>query len=185
MGSKEKSDKQSFRFCVFFPCPHYFTGGDIHNLCVACLGAEHAWSAIEGADCADCERLPLHTFYSRCTFFKEGEQACSSHSSVAAGAERKLKLWGSQMDQVEGLEMALVFSLSSPSRSSALSQDLETCSLFSSSLRESQTLHLSSSGEADVVSVDPDEAESIHWISRSSMKSCWTFHFTLTYILEC
>ncbi len=40
--------KQQFRLCVP-PCPRYITGGDAHSLCVVCLGAKHAESALEGA----------------------------------------------------------------------------------------------------------------------------------------
>lgn len=34
------SDKQ-FRLCVS-PCPRNIPGGDTHELCVSCLGVEHA-----------------------------------------------------------------------------------------------------------------------------------------------
>ncbi len=43
MASKQQ---QAFRMCVH-PCPRYLTGGDTHILCVACLGEEHARSALE------------------------------------------------------------------------------------------------------------------------------------------
>ncbi|KAL0174634.1 hypothetical protein M9458_030602, partial [Cirrhinus mrigala] len=54
------------------PCSRYITSGDTHTLCVACLGAEHAASALEGADCPYCERLPLRTLRSRKALFEEG-----------------------------------------------------------------------------------------------------------------
>ncbi len=46
--TKHKGDSRSrFRLCVP-PCPCYITSGDTHKLCVACLGAKHAESALEG-----------------------------------------------------------------------------------------------------------------------------------------
>ncbi len=47
-GKKQEFDKERFRLCPS-PCPCFITGGDTHNLCVACMGAEHARSALEGA----------------------------------------------------------------------------------------------------------------------------------------
>ncbi len=43
MASKQE---QAFRMCVR-PCLRYLTGGDTHILCVACLGEDHAQSALE------------------------------------------------------------------------------------------------------------------------------------------
>ncbi len=51
MASKQQ---QGFRMSVH-PCSRYLTGGDTHILCVACLGDEHAWSALEStAMCFPC-----------------------------------------------------------------------------------------------------------------------------------
>ncbi len=66
-----KSDKQRFRLCVP-PCPRFITGGDTHSLCVACLGAEHARSDLEGADCPHCVRLSIRMIHSRRALFEEG-----------------------------------------------------------------------------------------------------------------
>ncbi len=72
MASKQQ---QAFRMCVHH-CPRYLTGGDTHVLCVACLGEEHARSALEGAGCEHCDMLPLQTLRSRLAFFhNEGAQA--------------------------------------------------------------------------------------------------------------
>ncbi len=53
MATKQQ---QAFRIrmCVR-PCLHYLTGGDTHILCVACLGEEHAQSALESAGCEHCD----------------------------------------------------------------------------------------------------------------------------------
>ncbi len=51
MASKQQ---QAFRKCVH-PCPCYLMGGDTHVLHVACLGEEHARSALEStAMCFPC-----------------------------------------------------------------------------------------------------------------------------------
>ncbi len=42
--------KQHCRCCVS-PCPRYMAAGDIRDLCVICLGAEYARSALYGGDC--------------------------------------------------------------------------------------------------------------------------------------
>ncbi len=55
MVSKQQ---QVFIMCVH-PCPRYLTGGDIHVLCVACLGEEHARAVLEGTGCEHCDVLPL------------------------------------------------------------------------------------------------------------------------------
>ncbi len=55
MASKQR---QAFRMCIL---PRYLTGGDTNILCVACLGEEHARSALEDAGCEHCDVLPLRT----------------------------------------------------------------------------------------------------------------------------
>ncbi len=76
-------------------------GGDTHILCVACLGEEHAQSALDRAGCEHCNVLPLRTLRSRLAFFhKDDAQARipRSSSSAAAKAQWRLQSWGSQMD---------------------------------------------------------------------------------------
>ncbi|KAL0161017.1 hypothetical protein M9458_044742, partial [Cirrhinus mrigala] len=71
-SSKTKHvDKPCFRACVP-PCPRYITSGDTHALCVVCLGAGHAASALERADCPHCDLLPMRTLRSRKALFEEG-----------------------------------------------------------------------------------------------------------------
>ncbi len=147
--TKHKGESRSrYRLC-FPPCPHYITSGDTHSLCVVCLGAKHAESALEEADCPHCERLPLHTFCSPKALFEEGaftsvlRGACPAFSK----AERRLRSWESQMDQVEGMKMGGPLSSSSPIRSGAHPA-------VSSPRREGSTLRLSSSEEVDVEDAD-------------------------------
>ena len=67
-------EKQQFKQCVT-PCPRFITGGDTHELCVMCLGLEHAQSALEGAGCEHCEKLAMKTLRSRRALFEEGALA--------------------------------------------------------------------------------------------------------------
>ncbi len=46
--SKDYNDFQDKMLCAP-PCQRYLTLGDSHNLCMICLGEEHACSALEGA----------------------------------------------------------------------------------------------------------------------------------------
>ncbi|KAI2653704.1 Transposon Ty3-G Gag-Pol polyprotein [Labeo rohita] len=95
-------DKPCFRACVP-PCPRYITGGDTHALCVVCLGAGHAASALERADCPHCDLLPMRTLRSRKALFEEGAFTSAPRGSgpASAEAERALHSWGSQLDLLE------------------------------------------------------------------------------------
>ncbi len=48
------STSKAFKKCVD-PCPRYLTPDDTHNLCVFCLGKEHARDVLEGKICVYCE----------------------------------------------------------------------------------------------------------------------------------
>ncbi|KAI2657205.1 hypothetical protein H4Q32_021306 [Labeo rohita] len=107
-SQKEKhSDKSKPRYkpCVP-PWSRFIPSGDTHSLCVVCLGADHAESALEGADCPHCERLPLRALRSRKALFKEGAFTSVPRGSgpASAEAERRLHSWGSQLDLLEGME---------------------------------------------------------------------------------
>ncbi len=151
--SKRGESGSQYRQCVT-PCPRFITSGDTHSLCVVCLGAKHAESALEGAGCLHCERLPIHTLRSRRTLFKEGVFASAPHGAgpASAEAERWLHSWGSQLDLAEGMEMGRPLSLSSPARSTARSLGSEARSAVSSPQRAGPVFHLSPSEEEDVES---------------------------------
>ncbi|XP_067278254.1 uncharacterized protein [Pseudorasbora parva] len=153
------SESSNFRKCVP-PCPRYITGGDTHSLCVACLGAQHAQAALEGAACEHCERLPLRTLRSRRALFEEGASARVPRGSgpAAAEAERRLQSWGSRLDVAEGLETGAALSLPSPAPSSGSSRGMEARMVVSSPPRESPVLHLSSSEEVDVESIETEDS---------------------------
>lgn len=61
--------------------------GDTHDLCVLCLGVEHALSVFEGADGKHCERLLLCTPCSHLSLFEERNQAHVPHGSGPTAAE--------------------------------------------------------------------------------------------------
>ncbi|KAI2645466.1 Transposon Ty3-G Gag-Pol polyprotein [Labeo rohita] len=99
--------KPGFRACVP-PCPRYISSGDTHALCVACLGAEHAASALERADCPHCDALPMRLLRSRKDLFSaEGSFISVPRGSgpASAEAERWLHSWGSQLELDEGEEI--------------------------------------------------------------------------------
>ncbi len=59
------------RLCVD-PCPRYLTPDDTHNLCVFCLGKEHARDVLEG-------KISMHSFP-----WKEGQPSASRDSGPTA-----------------------------------------------------------------------------------------------------
>ncbi len=134
-------------------------GGDTHILCVACLGEEHAQSALES--CEHCDVLPLRTLRFRLALFREEAQARVPQGSgpAAAEAQRRLQSWGSQRDLSAEVERGAAFSLPSSDRFSDLSQDWEARAAVSSTPIEAQTLQLSDSEELDVLSANAKDTE--------------------------
>ncbi len=152
--TKHKGESSScYRLCVS-PCSSYKKlRAGIHSLCVVCLGAKHAESALEGADCPHCERLPLRTLRSPKALFEEGDFTSVPRSAgpAFAEAEQRLRPRESQMDQVEGMKS---LSSSFPIRSSARSLGSEARPAVSSPRKEGSMLRLSSSEEVDVEDID-------------------------------
>ncbi len=66
-----------FKRCVH-PCPRYLTPDDTHDLCVFCLGEEHARDVLEGAICVHCELFSMRKLRSRLSLFsrKGGAAVC-------------------------------------------------------------------------------------------------------------
>ncbi len=124
--SKSVASERCFTSCVP-PWPRYLLGGDTHDLCVVCLGAEHARAALEGAACHDCELLPLSVLRSRLAIFDESGQVRdpAGSGSAIADAQRRLLSWGSQVDLAEGSETGSSLTRSSSTRSTAPSQGSE------------------------------------------------------------
>ncbi|KAI2647309.1 Transposon Ty3-G Gag-Pol polyprotein [Labeo rohita] len=158
MSVKRKSVKSGesgprFTLCVP-PCKRYITSGDTHSMCVVCLGAEHAMSALERTDCPHCEALPLRVLRSRKALFEEG-----AFTSVPQGvgpasveAERALHSWGSQLDLLEGMETGDPLSPSLTGRSVARSEGSEARTVVTSPQGAGSSLLLSSSEEVDLES---------------------------------
>ncbi len=148
MASKQQ---QAFRMCVH-PCLRYLTGGH----CVACLGEEHAQSALEStAMCFPCR----HSDPAWC--HNEGAQARVPQGSgpTVAKAEQRLRSWGLHIDLSAELEMGTALFLPSPDRFSASSQGWEARAAVSSAPIEAQTLQLSDSEELYVVCVNARDTE--------------------------
>ncbi|KAL0153220.1 hypothetical protein M9458_051474, partial [Cirrhinus mrigala] len=133
------------------PCKRYITSGDMHSMCVVCLGAEHAMSALEGADCLHCELLPLRVLRSRKALFEEG-----AFSSVPQGAGRYtlgVRRW---ICWREWRWVTYHLSSSLPGRSDAHSEGSEARIAATSSQGTGSSLHLSSSEEGDLESADEE-----------------------------
>ncbi len=109
------STRKVFKRCVH-PCPRYLTPDDTHDLCVFCLGEEHARDVIEGAICVHCEFFSMRKLRSRLSLFsrKEGQPSasCGSRPTVAE-AWRGMSSWGSQVNLADELERGLSFLRSS------------------------------------------------------------------------
>ncbi len=127
------STSKAFKRCVH-PCPRYLTPDDTHDLCVFCLGEEHARDVLEGAICVHCEFFPMRKLRSRLSLFsrKEGQPSASRGSRpTVAEARRGMSLWGSQADLADELERGLSFSCSSAANEGELLDD-DAISLTSS-----------------------------------------------------
>ncbi len=68
------STSKAFRRCVH-PCPRYLTPDDTHDLCVFCLGKEHARDVLEGAICVHWVFLDEKAPLSSVSLFEEGGAA--------------------------------------------------------------------------------------------------------------
>ncbi|KAI2644503.1 Spindle and kinetochore-associated protein 1 [Labeo rohita] len=166
-----------YRLCVP-PCKRYITSGDTHSMCVVCLGAEHAASALEGADCPHCEDLPLRTLRSGRDLFEEGSFISVPQGAGPASAEAEwvLHSWGAQLDLLKGMETGNPLSPSSPSRSAARSVGSEARSAATSTQGAGSSLLLSSSGEGDLESVteplpqSPQYEELLEVVTRAVAK---------------
>ncbi len=125
---------KTFKGCVH-SCPRYLRPDDTHNLCVFCLGEEHARNVLEGAICVHCELFSVRKLCSRLSLFsrKEG-QPSASHGSrpTVAEAWREMSSWGSQADLADELERGLSFSCSMAANEGELLDDDDAISLTSS-----------------------------------------------------
>ncbi len=131
------STSKAFKRCVH-PCPRYLTPDDTHNLCVFCLGEEHARDVLEGAICVHCECFSMRKLRSRLSLFsrKEGQPSASRGSRpTVAEARRGMSSWGSQAELADELERGLSFLRSSAANEGELLDDDDAISLTSSSIQ--------------------------------------------------
>ncbi|KAL0149135.1 hypothetical protein M9458_055567, partial [Cirrhinus mrigala] len=128
------STSKAFKKCAD-PCPRYLTPDDMHNLCVFCLGEEHARDVLEGAVCVHCECFSIKKLRSRLSLFsrKEGQPSAPRGSGPSAvKARRKMSWWGSQADLAEELKKGLSLSRSYAGGEDELLDDDDVISLTSS-----------------------------------------------------
>ncbi|KAL0199471.1 hypothetical protein M9458_008011, partial [Cirrhinus mrigala] len=133
-GEIMASTSKAFRKCVD-PCPRYLTPDDTHDLCVFCLGEEHARDVLEGAVCVHCELFPMRKLRSRLSLFsrEEGQPSVPRSSGPsAAEARRKMSSWGSQVDLADELKKGLSLSRASVTGEDELLADDDVVSLTSS-----------------------------------------------------
>ncbi len=85
------SVEKRFRRCVD-PCQRFLTPDNTHDLCVMCLGEEHARSVLKGLECAHCELFSLGKLRSRMSlFFRENR---GNHLPPAARVQPMLRQRG-------------------------------------------------------------------------------------------
>ncbi len=127
------STSKAFKRCVD-PCPRYLTLDDTHNLCVFCLGEEHARNVLEEVICVHCEHFSMKKLRSRLSLFlrKEGQLSSRDSGPTVAEARRRMRLWGSQVDLADELERELSFSRLSAMNEGELLDDDDVISLTSS-----------------------------------------------------
>lgn len=89
-----------FKKCVN-TCPRFLTIDNTHDLCIICLGKKHALSVLEGAVCVHCERFLMKKLRSHVSLFLRKERQASVPCGLDPAlteANRRLRLWGSQME---------------------------------------------------------------------------------------
>ncbi len=88
------SVEKRFRRCVD-PCQRCLTLDDTHDLCVMCLGEEHARSVLEGMECVPCE----HFFCGK--KLRSRSSALRGSGPAAAEAVKRLSSRRSAADESE------------------------------------------------------------------------------------
>ncbi|KAI2647461.1 Uronate isomerase [Labeo rohita] len=163
------STSKAFRKCAD-PCPRFLTPDDTHDLCVFCLGEEHARDILEGAVCVHCERFPMKKLRSRLSLFsrEEGQPPVSRSSGPsAAEARRKMSSWGSQVDLADELKKGLSLSRSSVADEDELLADDDVISLTSSDPAASALL------QEEQEMLEGEEAEAEPSLIHTEIEKIW------------
>lgn len=85
--------RKHFRNCVH-SCKHYLTPDDSHDLCVICMGKEHAPLVLEGAEYEHCESSSMKKLCSCLSLFsRELGQAPMPHGLGPTSPKAKRKLF--------------------------------------------------------------------------------------------
>ncbi len=147
------------------PCPRYLTPDDTHDLCVFCLGEEHAHDVLEGAICVHCEFFSMRKLRSRLSLFsrKEGQPSASHGSGLTvAEARRGMISWGSQAELADELERGLSLSRSSAANEGERLDDDDAISLTSSDPAAGALLGYAQEeqemSEGDEAEAEPDQS---------------------------
>ncbi len=120
----------------------------------------------------------LQVINTACVWFvwEQGMQSRLPKEEATNEVERRLRSWGSQLDLMEGLEMSVSLSLSSPIRSYSCSPRLEARAADTSPRAAGSAFLISSSEEIDVESVDdvpshsPQYEELVDVVTRAVAK---------------
>ncbi len=127
------SVEKCFRRCADL-CQRFLTPDDTHDLCVMCLGEEHASSVLEGMECAHCELFSLGKLRSHMSLFSRelGQSSAPRGSGLAAAeAGRRLRSRGLQMELADESAGGINISRSSAADESKLLEE-DVLSLTSS-----------------------------------------------------
>ncbi len=95
MSEDKHRREQAASQAVCTSLSHFFMGGDTHSLCVVCLRAKHAESALEGADSPHYESICHYVCFTFGGFSWEGAFTsipCGA-SSAFAEADQQLCSW--------------------------------------------------------------------------------------------
>ncbi len=167
---KHKCESKScYRLCSSLPMLHHVQGftQSVRGL----LGGKHAKSALEGADCPHCERLPLRMLRSWKALFEEGAFASIPRGSLVGFA---VGSGGGNGDELHSLSL----SPSSPARACVRSLGSEALSAVSSPWGSG------SGGGGEVSLVDPvryekEAAPSILSLTGTRRPSNRRWHFSV------
>ncbi len=157
-----------------------------HDLCVFCLGEEHARNVLEGAICVHCEFFSMRMLRSRLSLFsrEEGQPSASRGSRpTVSEARRGLNSWGSQAELADELERGLSLSRSSAANEGERLDDDDAISLTSSDPAASALLGYAQEeqemSEGDEAEAEPDQSSCPAYDELLEVMECATARLDL------